>query len=742
MKRINSMMSSSCVDTDVIGTDMAGEMKDLQSAVRKDLLITSLPVISARRCPILQDISGDIAQILSHSANTTPEETMNNLSNAADLNTLHVTRAEIFMYAIGCILESGGMDPSTLLKYKLKQRRGRNAKASVALDIARLFNYVCGVEEFPLCVLASNGLASAPLPGVSQNNLHHSLTPIPESSILGSADPPPHLSSTPLTPMSQDLPCAQMSGTRASSPALPSQTECDMNESLVRPQSFTCPLGTSAIDTSFSLSSISIPPTQSPVKVTHSPCCCDHGRAIIDLRCTVDVMQLELNKLQQQVIDYQAQLSRHRDAGGLAPCVGVDPAMVTLPSPPESRPPSVASQRQCDSQSTEASTFSTMDSFSEIFGLKSPPQISNCSTAADEIADFLGPQSNVTVRHGSVGSATNAVCDGPMSDSATPDNIQEDAFPARADLMHGEVELLRTQVHDLDDRLVAIEMASVTQQESLDSIKMFSKELKTSLQCDIHGVKQDVSKNTKRVKRLSLKSKKPHKKDSECEINVECSNRFSVLGKCPEINRGRANNHKNCAKKVSKVKKRKCPKDSMQKVRSNKSNPLSVKIIGASMVRGLGKLLNDPKGGIKACCYPSPGFTAEQIGERLPGMVSEQDDVVVLLGGTNNVPRDPVGTCVMKMNRLIDDTLKLNQRAHVVVSEIPIRFDEISLNEKIERLDIFIPHKCTKSERLHSINHSQMFRSDFGRDGLHLSDNGKAKFADATKRVIKALTFE
>ena len=156
------------------------------------------PIISARRCPILQDISGDIAQILSHSANTPPEETMNNLSNAADLNTLHVTRAEIFMHAIGCILESGEMDPSTLLRYKLKQRRGRNAKASVALDIVWLFNYVRGVKEFPLCVLASNGLASTPLPGVSQNNFHHSLTPIPESSILGeSADPLPHLSSPP-----------------------------------------------------------------------------------------------------------------------------------------------------------------------------------------------------------------------------------------------------------------------------------------------------------------------------------------------------------------------------------------------------------------------------------------------------------------------------------------------------------------------------------------------------------------
>ena len=41
---------------------------------------------------------------------------MNNLSNAADLNTLHEVRAEIFMHAIGYILESDVMDPSTLLK--------------------------------------------------------------------------------------------------------------------------------------------------------------------------------------------------------------------------------------------------------------------------------------------------------------------------------------------------------------------------------------------------------------------------------------------------------------------------------------------------------------------------------------------------------------------------------------------------------------------------------------------------
>ena len=158
------------------------------------------------------------------------------------------------------------------------------------------------------------------------------------------------------------------------------------------------------------------------------------------------------------------------------------------------------------------------------------------------------------------------------------------------------------------------------------------------------------------------------------------------------------------------------------------------------MVRGQGKLLNDPKRGIQACCYPNPGYTAEQIQERLPGMILQSDDVVVLLGGTNNVPWDTVPECITKLNRLIDSAQYLNRRAHIAVSEIPIRFDDISLNYKIERLNVFIRHKCTKSTQLHVVNHSDMFWADFGRNGLHFSEVGRAKFTDATRQVVKGIT--
>ena len=121
-------------------------------------------------------------------------------------------------------------------------------------------------------------------------------------------------------------------------------------------------------------------------------------------------------------------------------------------------------------------------------------------------------------------------------------------------------------------------------------------------------------------------------------------------------------------------------------------------------------------------------------------MVSGDDDIVVLLGGTNNVPRDTVAASITEINHLIEDARTLNKDAHILVSEIPIRFDNTDLNEKIDKINVFIRHKCTKSERLHAVRHNSMSRSDFGRDGLHFSAAGKVKFANATQHVIKAIT--
>ena len=109
------------------------------------------------------------------------------------------------------------------------------------------------------------------------------------------------------------------------------------------------------------------------------------------------------------------------------------------------------------------------------------------------------------------------------------------------------------------------------------------------------------------------------------------------------------------------------------------------------------------------------------------------------MGGTNNVPRDTVGTCITKIHDLIKAARAQNENAHIIVSQIPIRFDDFALNEKIEEINVFIRHICSKSDRLHVMNLDDMFRSDFGRDGLHFSQAGKEKFASNIKCALQKI---
>ena len=211
-------------------------------------------------------------------------------------------------------------------------------------------------------------------------------------------------------------------------------------------------------------------------------------------------------------------------------------------------------------------------------------------------------------------------------------------------------------------------------------------------------------------------------------INVETRNAFAPLAsECTDDKHTytKAKRREKCSQKGETLMQKKAPK-----------RGCNVKIIGASMVRGQGERLTDRKRGIAACCFPCPGAKAEGIQRRLKGIVSKRDDVIVLLGGTNNIPTDDVATCITKIGGLVKEVERRNKSAQIILSEIPIRFDDVSLNEKIEKVNIFIKHLCTKSKRLHPMNLSYLFRSHFGRDGLHFSDSGKLAVAKAAKEII------
>ena len=157
----------------------------------------------------------------------------------------------------------------------------------------------------------------------------------------------------------------------------------------------------------------------------------------------------------------------------------------------------------------------------------------------------------------------------------------------------------------------------------------------------------------------------------------------------------------------------------------NGKDHVQVNVIGASTVRSWGKLIAESSNWVKTWCYPNPGFTTEKNKIRLPGMISKCDYAIVILGWTNNVPRNSVGTCITRINKLVKTARALNDSAHIVISEILIRFDNIALNSKIEKTNFFIPHICTRSDWLHSMSHDNMFLSDVLRDGLIFRAKGK-----------------
>ena len=72
-------------------------------------------------------------------------------------------------------------------------------------------------------------------------------------------------------------------------------------------------------------------------------------------------------------------------------------------------------------------------------------------------------------------------------------------------------------------------------------------------------------------------------------------------------------------------------------------------IVGCSLVRGLGKALNDD--GCDVCCFTNPGGTIESTMPRIPDMTREDDDIIVLAVGSNDIPNDDVPTMIQKAGK-------------------------------------------------------------------------------------------
>ena len=161
-----------------------------------------------------------------------------------------------------------------------------------------------------------------------------------------------------------------------------------------------------------------------------------------------------------------------------------------------------------------------------------------------------------------------------------------------------------------------------------------------------------------------------------------------------------------------------------------------VKTVGSSMVAQQAK--HQTARGLDAVAHAHSGEKAEQIQQRVLQDTSDDDEYIVLAGGTNNVPRDNVAGIIGHMGDLIDHTRALRPNQHIIVPQLLHRFNSrnyASHNTKSDKVNIFLEHKCKKDPKMHYLPLTKITRGDLY-DNLHLDYVGKDKYAEAVADLV------
>ena len=177
--------------------------------------------------------------------------------------------------------------------------------------------------------------------------------------------------------------------------------------------------------------------------------------------------------------------------------------------------------------------------------------------------------------------------------------------------------------------------------------------------------------------------------------------------------------------------------------RRRKDRRIKVSIVGSSLVCGLGNAVNDND--FDVCCKCFPGGKIENIAPQLPKVTRENDDVIVIAAGSNNIPSHDVATIIRRAGEMFDDLRYTRPNKQLVIPAIPRRYDDPDQSDvyrdKIERVNIFLEHKCKKNPKFHFLRHNFRF-VDYKTDGLHFNQAGVEKYTANIKAVIKEMHFD
>ena len=146
---------------------------------------------------------------------------------------------------------------------------------------------------------------------------------------------------------------------------------------------------------------------------------------------------------------------------------------------------------------------------------------------------------------------------------------------------------------------------------------------------------------------------------AHCSINdsvtVPCSNRFAALADtvaevADAVLSQHSDQHDDAGSSLALVPARHTRPSADRQKRHKRRTKVSV--VGSSLVRGFGNLLNDSETDV--CCNTYPGGTIERIAPRLPTVTREDDEVIVLSAGSNNIPHYDVATIIRRAGEMVN----------------------------------------------------------------------------------------
>ena len=161
-------------------------------------------------------------------------------------------------------------------------------------------------------------------------------------------------------------------------------------------------------------------------------------------------------------------------------------------------------------------------------------------------------------------------------------------------------------------------------------------------------------------------------------------------------------------------------------------------ILGTSLTDGLSSELN--KHGISTTTHIYRGAKLDLIRERVPHIfpkdVRKQPDNILLLAGGNDAEETTVDLTINSYEGLVRDIRKVCPQAKIILSAIPPRKNNVTINKRIEKVNEYLSDRGQRNDFVEFVNVVPTESKLFTAKKVHFNSEGKSTFATSLKPFL------